>query len=117
MGAVCIVWYRADTQVGPYNRIRNDDNTVKMVRHDYEFIGFDGRKFLVQFKPPMSNHSSGIVQLRSAVRHVAEQTGPVLCADGHKIRGWLDLIEPFQTDRPPVVMRGIVLRHVYRMPV
>jgi hypothetical protein len=45
--------YRADTQVGPYSRIRDDDDTVKMIRYDYELLGFDHRKVAVQFQPPM----------------------------------------------------------------
>jgi hypothetical protein len=50
------------------------DNTVKMIRHDYEFVGFDRRKFVVQFKPPMFNHSTGFVQLHFTVRNDTEQT-------------------------------------------
>ena len=46
---MCALRYRADTQVGPYNGIRNDDNTVKMIRHDHELVRFDRGEFAFQF--------------------------------------------------------------------
>ena len=54
---MCALRYRADTQVGPYNRIRDDDNTVKMIRHDHKFVRLDYRNL-----PFNSNHHCSIMR-------------------------------------------------------
>ena len=89
---MCALRYRADTQVGPYNGIRNDDNTVKMIRHDHELVRFDRGEFAFQFKPLTLDCYTSTAQLHGVVDNLTEQTGSILCNDGHKIRTALSVI-------------------------
>jgi hypothetical protein len=93
---------------------RNEDDTVKMIRHDHEFVDLDRCKFTVQFKPPSFNHPPGVIQSHLTRRYVAEQTRPILCADGHEIRSRLSVIVTHQPDRAAATFFRVVF-HVLRL--
>jgi hypothetical protein len=86
---------RADTQVGPYNRISNDNYSVAMIWHDDKFIRFDGLKFSCQFQPPTFNHFTRTIWPHSTVDNLAKYTLSILRYNSNEVRAWLGVIEPF----------------------
>jgi len=76
---------------------------MDVIRHHDERVQFDRREPARQSIPFRQNHPSRIVQLHLATDHVAEQTRPILGADGDEIRPHLRIIVILQTDGPAMV--------------
>jgi hypothetical protein len=83
MGCVpCII--RAGTGACPYN----DNYSMYVGWHDYEFVGFDSRIILWNFIPHGLHHSPRIIQYHFPIRDMTEQTFPILSTNGDKVCSW-----------------------------
>jgi hypothetical protein len=67
---------RMETKAGTHMGVPYDgDDTVEMVRHDYEFIN-STPEIIQQFRPPFIHHPPGVVQFHTPASNTAEQAFP-----------------------------------------
>jgi hypothetical protein len=79
-----------------------------MVGHYSIAIQFHLGKMEGNLQPALLDKSSRLIQLNLTVHYLPEQTGPVMCADGHEIRPQLRIIISLQTDGSPMNLLLIV---------
>ena len=88
--------YGAITENRPYGigdgGVFYHDDPVNVIWHHNEGIGFDIRKSVSQFVPPLVDHSSHIIQLHFPVFDFTKQMFSVVRADGDEIRAVLGII-------------------------
>jgi hypothetical protein len=83
----------------PYRHLSggfHDDDPVDVIRHDAEYIQFDGGKPNRHCIPFLQDDPSRVVQVHLTIDYASEEARPILYADGNEIRSGLRIIVPFQ---------------------
>ncbi|NMA45830.1 MAG: hypothetical protein GX945_04640, partial [Lentisphaerae bacterium] len=81
----------------PHN-VGDDNNAVKVIGHDYEFIQINIWEMDWNIIPTLAGNISRIVQSHFAADDFPKQACPVVGADGHKIGPGLGIIVTLQAD-------------------
>lgn len=94
--------YGAITENHPYGigdgDVFYDNDTVNVIWHNDECIGFDIGKSVSQFMPPLIDHAPHVIQPHVSVFDFTKQVFSVLCAHRHKICAVLGVIISAQSD-------------------
>lgn len=91
--------------------INQNNNPMRMIRHDDECPQFHVPIMIFQVKPCIADDVSIAVQPHFPIHHIAEQAFPLPCNNGHKICACLRIIISLQADGTammPVPRMGIL---------
>ena len=87
------------------------NNPMNMIGHDHAFIHFYIGEMDQDIIPTFLDHPPRIIQPHFPIHDFAEQTFPILGADGDEIRPVLGIIVSMQTDRTTFLGRRINKGH------
>jgi len=79
------------------------DDPMDVIGHDDEMIIVDMWEMIRYLMPGCFHDHANGTQLHITSHHPAEDTGMLVCDDGHEIRPGLGIIVIWQADGPPVM--------------